>query len=69
MEEGIKSPHKVSYDEAWLYCMTLNHNGHKDWRLPTEYETGAIRSLMIWCNDDRFKDTRQQYVAVPVRTV
>ena len=30
----------MSFNQAWLYCLILSHNGHKDWRLPTrdEYE-------------------------------
>ena len=30
----------MPFNQAWLYCLTLSYNGHKDWRLPTrnEYE-------------------------------
>jgi len=27
-----------TYDEAWLYCATLTHNGKYNWRIPTENE-------------------------------
>lgn len=35
----------IPFDQAWLYCLTLNYNNHKDWRLPTRKEytdTGLI---------------------------
>lgn len=30
---GPQSGTKISYLEAWLYCLTLDHNGYKDWRM------------------------------------
>lgn len=29
---------RLLYDEAWMYCLTLSHDGRKDWRLPTQEE-------------------------------
>ncbi len=69
MAVGIKSPQRMPYDEAFLYCMTSNENGYKDWRLPFEHETRDLTTLLIWCNEDIFKDTDHQYYAIPVRTV
>lgn len=32
----LAPPHRVeTYDQAWLYCLTLVHKGYKDWRMPT----------------------------------
>ena len=28
----------LTYNEAWLYCITLDYDGHKDWRMPTSIE-------------------------------
>ena len=38
----IAPDHSVdSYDEAWIYCLTLDYNGYKDWRMPTREEWGS----------------------------
>jgi len=29
---------RLTYNEAWLYCITLDYDGHKDWRMPTSIE-------------------------------
>jgi hypothetical protein len=29
---------KLTYEEAILYCQFLEHNGHRDWRMPTYEE-------------------------------
>jgi hypothetical protein len=69
MAVGIKSPHRMPYDEAVLYCMTSTENGYKDWRLPFEHETGNFTTLLIWCDDDIYKDTENEFFAIPVRTI
>ncbi len=69
MAVGIKSPQRMPYDEAFLYCMTSTENGYKDWRLPFEHETGDLITLLIWCNEDIFKDTENEFFAIPVRTI
>jgi hypothetical protein len=35
---GPRSNNQIAFDEAWLYCATLAHNGKYDWRFPTEDE-------------------------------
>jgi len=69
MAVGIRSPHRMPYDEAVLYCMTSTENGYKDWRLPISHESGNLSSILVWCDDDFFKDTDHQYYAIPVRTI
>ena len=27
--------HSMIYSEAWLYCITLDYDAHKDWRMPS----------------------------------
>jgi hypothetical protein len=60
---------RLPYDEAFLYCMTSTENGYKDWRLPFEHETRNFTTLLIWCNEDIFKDTENEFFAIPVRTI
>ena len=38
IEIGPRSQDEIAFDEAWLYCACLFHNGCSDWRLPTESE-------------------------------
>jgi hypothetical protein len=43
----------TDYTTAWLICLTMEHNGHKDWRLPTWYD--YINSAELhdcWYEDD-----------------
>jgi hypothetical protein len=42
-EYGIRSPDRLTFDEAFLYCLTHNFNGHKDWYMPT---------FTMWVFDD-----------------
>ena len=31
----LAPPHRVkTYDQAWLYCLLLDYEGYKDWRMP-----------------------------------
>jgi hypothetical protein len=58
IEYAPKIEKDMSHDQAWLHCLTLDYNGHKDWRLPTyrEYETSKI--TMSWFED--------RFIALPV---
>jgi len=38
IEIGPRSQHALSYDDAWLYCACLFHNGQSDWRFPSDDE-------------------------------
>jgi hypothetical protein len=51
IEFAPQSPTNMSFDEAFLYCLTLNYKGHKDWSIPYRREK---RSYMIgtWSIDD-----------------
>jgi hypothetical protein len=57
----------VLYDQAWLHCLTLVHNGHKDWRLPTEDEYRDYKFNEAWYNDDPWRDDVSKWYSIPVR--
>lgn len=61
------SKNEMTYEEAILYCQFLEHNGCRDWRLPTldEYYLICTRSCS-WFID---LDTEQLWYVVPVRDV
>lgn len=80
LEFGPELLRVTTYDTAWLYCATLDHNGHNDWRLPTAREisdaglTNSMFPNFPWC---QVYYSKLQYVAservtrngvVPVRT-
>jgi hypothetical protein len=66
IEYAPKIEKDMSHDQAWLHCLTLDYNGHKDWRLPTyrEYETSKI--TMSWF-EDRFPELELEWFCQPVR--
>jgi hypothetical protein len=70
LEIGPCSPHKLILDEAWLYCITLEHNGHRDWRLPTWHEMNShqMRNYSGWTNPYR-PTLRFQMLVYPVRDI
>lgn len=41
---------KATWDDAWMYCLTLDYDGHKDWRMPTASETifEIISEVEVW---------------------
>ena len=38
LEVGPQCDHDMDADMAFVYCITLSHKGHKDWRMPTYTE-------------------------------
>jgi hypothetical protein len=44
---------QITYDTAWLYCSTLEHNGYRDWRLPTYKEWCNSTHLIGWYENAR----------------
>jgi formylglycine-generating enzyme required for sulfatase activity len=60
---------KLTYNEAWLYCLTLSFDGRKNWRLPTQeeydnYDTIKVHSCYEYGNDDYSKYMLRQVQAV-----
>ena len=69
-EVAPKSDFRITYDNAWLHCLTLEYNGHKDWRLPTsaEYAVEHNTLSLCWYEDDPANDSFvTEWFVVPVR--
>jgi len=68
LEIGPCSSRTLILDEAWLYCITLEHDGHRDWRLPTlqEMNSHQMRNYSGWTNLYR-PILRIQMLVYPVR--
>ena len=73
--------HYLTHDEAELYCLTLDYNGHKDWRLPTFNEyMHHLDPHAIWIDMDSYNQSSPiiatminshpaiYYYLLPVRT-
>lgn len=46
---------RMTYDEAVMYCLFCDHNGYRDWRLPTWDEYCQIRSRKRYsCQNEMF---------------
>jgi hypothetical protein len=43
-----------TYDNAVIYCQFLEHNGHRDWRMPTwpEHEEYSGQLVGWWVESD-----------------
>ena len=51
IEFALRSQNIMTYDEAVLYCLFLDLNGHKDWRIPTVTElsyAGIDNYYLYW---------------------
>jgi len=69
IEIGPQTKKKMSYDDAWLYCLTLTHNGYKDWRLPKILEYSSSSDFRLcWYEGDEYAGERHWHT-VPVRDV
>lgn len=65
IEIAPKFNYELTYDEAFLYCITLRYNGCNDWRLPSESEYGYYKDLTFsWYEDKYGNDT---WAVTPVR--
>ncbi len=70
IESAPISPTRLTYDEAWLYCLTLEHNGHHDWRMPSYDERinlgccfGTWDMNRLW----QYKGEKEKLRVAPVR--
>lgn len=63
----------LSFDLAWLHCLTLNHNNHKDWRMPRLFEKCDDSNLFIstWLSEmepaARHRTPMPDRIVIPVR--
>ena len=74
IEFGPRSKDKVSFDTALLYCMTLDHEGYCNWRLPVADETvfETLFEVEVWVNENEKIAIDSPYVpfyVVPVRDI
>jgi hypothetical protein len=65
IEYGSIPDYAFSYDEAFLYCLTLDYNGHKDWRLPTPDEYNDSSAIFCWYTTKSKSYSKQH--CLPVR--
>lgn len=65
---GLVSPTRLTFDEAFLYCITLNHDGHKDWIMPT-FTMWVLDDLVTGWHDSAHlqRDSNGTSRVVPVR--
>jgi hypothetical protein len=56
---------QLTYDEAWVYCLTLDYNGHNDWRMPTHKEWASRNELLGWY--ENAKTVKKFRIVCPVR--
>ena len=47
-ESGMCSDHFLTYDEAWLFCITSTHNNKYDWRMMTRREFILYKPRELW---------------------
>lgn len=59
----------ISYDQAFLYCITLAHDYHKDWRLPSFDEVASSPNLMLANCWFEGRMTEHLWQCTPVRTL
>jgi hypothetical protein len=48
IEQALRTDYGMCYDSAFVYCLTLDYNGHKDWRLPTLDEYASSNITRSW---------------------
>lgn len=55
-------------DTAFLYCLTLSHDGYKDWRFPTREEFNAHSN--IWYEGKNYTNSSgyAMWRVLPVRS-
>ena len=72
IEIAPRTTFDMSFDDAFLYCITLYYNGYSDWRLPTHFEYCATHDLIMSWHEERYeKESRINsdwtWAATPVR--
>ena len=65
IEIGKASEFKMTYDEAVMYCFSLNINGKIGWRLPTIEEFDCNGNFVWYLNDQSNRNNR--WHVIPVR--
>jgi hypothetical protein len=69
IEYAPRTKECTGYNTAWLYCITLEHNGYYDWRLPTHAEYYDSPIIMSWFEAGiRMPGRDWKFYVTPVRT-
>jgi hypothetical protein len=62
------SSDEMTYDEAVWYCLWLEHNGKKGWRLPTIEEWAKTNDIPVFSwRQDEHRKMMDKMPVVPVR--
>ena len=72
IEIAPRTTFDMSFDDAFLYCITLYYNGYSDWRLPTHFEYCATHDLIMSWHEERYEkegriNSDWTWAATPVR--
>ena len=72
LESARISPDYLTFEEAWLYCLTLEHNGRYDWRMPEYIERIGLEAYGTWDTMHAWwgkyeRDMKDRMRVVPVR--
>lgn len=68
IEIGPVSESRMSYDEAILYCFSLNIDGKIGWRMPTKSEYMQTHALG-WHVENDSRNWNGCYKVTPVRDI
>jgi hypothetical protein len=74
IEQAPQAPIDMTFEDALLYCQFCNHNGHTDWRMPTNDEYTWLHSEGYWCWDTSDvggldHEASATFHVIPVRTM
>lgn len=70
IELAPMSTERMTYDNAKLYILFYEYNGHRDWRLPTFTEWITQKDVYGW--DDKepsISDSQKRRFVTPVRDI
>jgi formylglycine-generating enzyme required for sulfatase activity len=69
VEVAPRSENKMTFDEAQMYCLFCQHNGKKNWRLPTRHEWETIYGweTPVWLVENDNVVINEMWYVQPVR--
>lgn len=60
---------ECTYDDAMLYCFSLNIDGKTGWRLPLAIEQNFYDFSSSWCSDVDYRYLDLEWNCIPVRDI
>jgi hypothetical protein len=63
-ESGMCSSNFLTYDDAWLFCITSTHKNKYDWRMMTQREFILYKPRERW-----FEDTVEPHLDGPKKVL